>query len=85
MGYISILPAIGFLFIYFTNSRKTGFETFGKPIWWNNLRPIHGSLYIIFSYLAINKNSYSYLILLLDVLIGLLAYIFFYINKIKFQ
>lgn len=79
MGYFALLPAFGFLYIYFTNSRKIGAETFGQPIWWNNLRPIHGLLYIIFSYLAINNNNNSYIILLLDVLIGFLAFLYYHI------
>jgi hypothetical protein len=29
MGYLSLLPAIGFIYIFLTGSRKTGGETFG--------------------------------------------------------
>ena len=36
MGYIALLPAIGFFLIYTFGLRKTGAETLGKPIWWNN-------------------------------------------------
>ena len=78
MGIFALLPAFGFLYIYLTNSRKIGAETFGQPIWWNNLRPIHGLLYIIFSYLAINNNNNSYIILLLDVLIGFSAFLYYH-------
>ena len=38
-SYLALLPAIGFMYIYLTGSRKTGPETFGEKIWWNNLRP----------------------------------------------
>lgn len=74
MGALALLPAIGFFYIYFTGSRKTGAEVFGQKIWWNELRPLHGTLYLLFSYLAITKNSYAYVALLVDVIIGLLAF-----------
>ena len=32
LGYIALLPAIGFMYIYLTGSRKTGAETFGEKI-----------------------------------------------------
>jgi hypothetical protein len=51
--------------------RKTGTEVFGEKIWWNDIRPVHGLLYLLFAYLAINKNKNAWLILLFDVLFGL--------------
>lgn len=75
MGYLTLLPAFGFFYIYFTGSRKTGVEVFGDKIWWNNLRPIHGSLYLLFSYNAINGNKNSWIYLLVDVLFGLSAFL----------
>ena len=47
LGYVALIPAIGFMFIYLTGSRKTGAEVFGEKIWWNDLRPIHSILYIL--------------------------------------
>ena len=49
MGYLALLPAIGFLYIFMNNLRKTGLEVFGDKIWWNLLRPIHGILYLFFA------------------------------------
>ncbi len=48
LGYLALIPAIGFIYIYLTGSRNTGAEVFGDKIWWNNLRPIHSILYFIF-------------------------------------
>ena len=42
MGYLALLPAIGFFYLFLTGTRKTGAEVFGDIIWWNYLRPIHG-------------------------------------------
>ena len=50
LGYLALLPAFGFIYIYLTGSRKTGAETFGEKIWWNNLRPIHSILYFFYGF-----------------------------------
>lgn len=84
LGYLALIPAIGFLYIYLTDSRKKGPETFGQPIWWNHLRPIHSILYFLFAYNAIMKNTNSYIYLLLDVVLGFIAFIhhhFLYFKK----
>jgi hypothetical protein len=82
MGYLAILPAIGFFYLFLTGSRKTGTEVFGDKIWWNNLRPIHGIMYLLFAYNAIKGNSYAWIYLLVDVIIGLFSFfIFHYINN----
>jgi hypothetical protein len=70
-GYLAILPAIGFAVIYLFGLRKTGAEVFGEKIWWNNLRPIHAFLWGLFAYYAIIGNRAAWMILLLDVIIGL--------------
>jgi len=74
LGYIALVPALGFIYIYLTGSRKTGAEVFNHKIWWNNLRPIHGFLYGLFAYNAINKNTNSWIYLLVDVLFGLFSF-----------
>jgi len=75
LGYLALLPAIGFMYIYLTGSRKTGAEVFGEKIWWNNLRPIHSILYFLFAYNAIIGNNESWIYLLVDVLIGLISFL----------
>jgi len=83
LGYLALLPAIGFLYIYFTGSRKTGPEVFGEKIWWNNLRPIHSLLYFGFAYNAINGDPTAWIYLLIDVTFGLISFLnhHFYNNK----
>ena len=81
LGYVALLPAIGFMYIYLTGSRKTGAEVFGEKIWWNHLRPIHSILYFLFAYNAILGNTHSWIYLLVDVLIGLISFLLHhYIN-----
>jgi len=78
MGYLAILPAIGFFYLFLTGSRKTGLEVFGDKIWWNNLRPIHGLMYALFAYNAITGNCNAWIYLLIDVIIGLISFLVFH-------
>ena len=81
LGYLALLPAIGFIYIFTTGSRKTGAEVLGDKIWWNNLRPLHALLYSLFAYNAIQGNPNSWLYLFLDVIIGLVSFLtYHYIN-----
>ena len=75
LGYIALLPAIGFIYIYVSGSRKTGVEVGGEKIWWNYLRPIHALLYFLFAYNAIYKNADSWKYLAADVVIGLVSFL----------
>ena len=75
MGFITLIPAFGFFYIYLSGSRKTGAEVFGDKIWWNNLRPIHSILYLLFSYNAIIGNQNAWMYLLIDVVFGLVSFL----------
>ena len=81
LGYLALLPATGFAYIFFTDSRKTGIEVFGNKIWWNNLRPLHSFLYFMFSFNAIYKNVNAWIYLLIDVFLGLFSFFAFHYNN----
>ena len=82
LGYLALLPAIGFIYLYVSGSRKTGPEVFGDKIWWNRLRPIHAIFYLLFAYNAIHKIKNAWIYLMYDVILGLLSFlIFHYINN----
>ena len=82
LGYITLIIAISFAYLFLSGTRQTGVEVFGDKIWWNNLRPIHATLYLIFSYYAINKMREGWIYLLVDVIFGLFSFlIFHYINN----
>lgn len=75
MGVIALMPAFGFLYIYFTGSRKRGVETMNAPIWWNELRPIHAALYIMFALNAIRGIRCAWIYLFADVCLGLFSFL----------
>lgn len=83
MGYLTLIPAIGFFYIYLSGVRQTGAEVFGEKIWWNNLRLIHAILYLLFAYNAINKNPNSWIYLLIDVTFGLFSFLIFHVDFLK--
>jgi hypothetical protein len=71
MAFIAVLIASGLMYFYLTGTRTTGPEVFGEKIWWNHLRPIHATMYMLFAILAAQKNKSAYWILFIDALIGL--------------
>jgi hypothetical protein len=79
MGYIALIPALGFFYIFLTGMRKTGPEVFGDKIWWNNIRPVHGILYLLFSYNAIIGNKNAWVYLLIDVIFGLISFLIYHL------
>jgi len=74
IAYLAIVIGLGFTYIYITGSRKTGAETFGKPIWWNNWRPIHAFLYFAYAYSALQGCSCAWRYLATDVVVGVVAF-----------
>ena len=85
LGYLALLPVIGFIYIFITGSRNTGPEVLGDKIWWNNLRPLHALLYALFAYNAIKGNPNSWLFLLLDITIGLISFLIYHYYKGDFN
>ena len=81
MGYIALLPAFAWIYLYFTNGRKTGPEVFGGTIWWNNLRIVHALLYILFSIYALQEKDFAWKVLFFDALVGLTAFMYYHISN----
>lgn len=85
LGYLALLVAFGFLFIFLTGGRKTGIEVQGGKIWWDSLRPIHAFFYLWFARLAFKKNRNSYIPLLLDVVFGLTSFLSYHLTAGSFR
>lgn len=82
-GYIALLPAFGFAYLYFTGWRKKGL--FGQEVWWDNLRPVHSLLYFSFAISAIQKNKRAWVFLLFDVLLGLASFLIYHFSQGDFK
>jgi hypothetical protein len=83
MGYIALVPAISFMFLYLNDLRKIGAEAGGK-IWWNKMRPVHACMYLLFATYAIKQEKFAWLILLTDAFIGLIAWYLHRYQSISF-
>lgn len=76
LSFILATMSLGFIIIFSFGLRKKGIETGNKKIWWNHMRPIHGVLFIIASYSLFKRNNkFASQVLIIDVVIGLLAWI----------
>jgi hypothetical protein len=78
LGYLALIPVLGWMNIYFIQGRDTGPEVFGGKIWWNQLRPVHAMLYGLFALYAIQKKSYAYIPLAVDVVFGLVSFLVYH-------
>ena len=85
LGFLALLPAFGFTYIFLTGARKTGAEVFGEKIWWNDLRPLHALFYTLFASMAIMGNKFAWVWLLIDVLVGLTSFLFFHYKNGDFS
>lgn len=86
MGIGALCISFGFMYIFISGTRKSGPETFGEKIWWNDFRPIHAFLYLLFAVLVFTKwKHYAWIVLLVDVLIGLGAFLYFHQKNGDFQ
>ena len=85
LGLLALGPVIGWLYIIFIGNRDTGLEVFGDKIWWKDLRPIHTFLWAIFSYMAINGNRKAWIVLLIDTLFGLSAFLVYHLRQGNFK
>jgi len=84
MGYIAIPIGLSFMYLYFVGNKTADsqLEWLGdKKIWWNNLRPVHGLLYLLFALFAIKQSEYAWVFLLIDVIIGLSGWLYHHRNN----
>ncbi len=86
MGVVFIVIGLGFLYLNLFNKRLTGVETGGDVIWWNDIRPVHGFLALIFGILAISKIREAWIVLLIDTVFGLVSFLTYHtLNKNIFK
>ena len=79
MSFLGLLIGISF-FNQYRNHKKIG--GFGGPAYWHSFRLFHGITYVLFGILAFINVKRAYVILLIDVLVGLLVFTNNYFLKI---
>ena len=77
MGIATLAISAGFLYTFLFSKKTVG--AFGGKVWWNNMRLVHSIIYLAFSFSAIMQKRWSWLILVLDVFIGLGAFLVHYL------
>lgn len=85
LGYAASVISFGFMFLYIFGLRKSGAEVFGDKIWWNNLRPVHSLLYLLFAYFVFTNNQDAWKFLALDVILGFSAFIYYHYSQGNFN
>lgn len=81
-GLVLLTMSLGFLYLYFTNSRLNAPEA-GGITWWSHLRLIHGLLYLAAAIYALQGKDIVWIPLLIDVIFGLSAFTIHHGLKIK--
>lgn len=76
LGVLAVLIAFGLLFHNLFGTRNTGQESSAENnrIWWNDFRPLHAFLYLLFAYFAFHKEHSAYVFLVVDVILALVLY-----------
>jgi hypothetical protein len=85
LGFIAMIPVLGWFYLIFIGERDTGVEVMGDKIWWKPLRPIHMLLWFFFAWLAIQGNRRAWMVLLVDTLFGLGAFLVYHGSQGNFR
>ena len=75
LGTVALFPVLGWFYLIFIGRRDTGIEVFGDRIWWTSLRPVHLLLWGFFAYLAWKCHPSSWVVLAVDTVLGLSAFL----------
>ena len=74
LSLISIIVGFRFIYLYFNSPSLNQFENLGiESVWWNYMRPIHGLLYLSYGILTLYHVKNTWIVLLVDVIIGIIA------------
>jgi len=74
MGYAALLPSFAFFFVYVMKLRPKGMH--GQIAWWNQYRPLHGMMYMLFAIFAIHRIRKAYFFLFIDILLGIIFFMY---------
>ena len=72
--FIILIAGILFTLKYFNNNIND-LGAFGGKVWWNDLRLFHGIMYILYFLLQYFEINNAYIILIIDIIIGIISFI----------
>jgi hypothetical protein len=81
-GIVLMSMGLGFLYIYFTNTRLNAPESGTGVSWWHNLRLIHGALYVVAAIYALQHSDLVWVPLTIDITFGIFVFFFHYNFKL---
>ena len=72
---VAIVLGVCFITLWAGKLRQNAPEG-GGVTWWNNLRPVHGTLWVVAGTMLLSRSTqrYAWIILLADVILGLTAW-----------
>ncbi len=85
LGFLAMIPVLGWFYIIFIGERDTGVEVMGDKIWWKPLRPVHMLLWFFFAWLAVTGSTKAWMVLLVDTLLGLTAFLAYHGSQGNFS
>lgn len=74
LGAVLLTIGLGFQWLFWTNSRMTAPEA-GGPVWWHNLRVVHGMNFILAGAFALKHKREAWIPLAVDVVLGIMAHV----------
>lgn len=75
LAVVLLVPATAFAVMWAFGLRRTAWESLdpSKKVWWNDLRPVHAALYLVFSLMVLSSTMprHAHAALFADVGVGL--------------
>jgi hypothetical protein len=75
---VLLVPAVAWVYLWGAGARLgVQAETFGAPLWWNTLRPVHAAMYVAAAAVLVltPRRTLARGILLVDVFVGVVAHV----------
>ena len=80
-GYLAIVISLLFIKSYLEYKPNLSIGAFGGKVWWENMRALHASIYLLYGLLSIKKYNKSWIVLLIDAFLGAIAFSYHYRNS----
>ena len=72
LALLALVPAVGLTYNY-VRAKRVG--AFGGPAWWQPMRIVHATVFLLFAVLAAQRHPGAWVLLALDVVLAALAFV----------